>query len=178
MKIFAKLIPLTFLLCLICLGISYIFNIENLTYLHSYKNEAGLIIYDFDFMAYLDNININIITRATKDTIDISKFTGMVENYKTIWENGYQIGDITTTITNGFCLIINLVILMLNIPLTIARIIAGLILTALSLLGININSDSIILKSLNNFLDFATIPYLEPNLVTQISSNGIPVYIM
>lgn len=178
MRILAKLIPFTFLLCLICLGISYIFNIDGLTYLYSYKNDAEMIVYDFDFTSYINNIDIDIIKRATKDTIDISKFTGMVENYKTIWENGYQIGDITATITNGFCLIINLVILIINIPLTIARILAGVILTALSLLGININSNSIILKSLNMFLDFASIPYLEPSIVTEISSNGIPVYIM
>lgn len=178
MKILAKLIPFAFLLCLVSLGISYIFNIDGLTYLHSYKSEAGLIVYDFDFTSYFNNINIDIIKRATQDSVDISKFTGMIENYKTIWENGYQIGDITATITNGFCLIINVLILLINIPLTLARIIAGIILTALSLLGININSDSIILKSLNTFLDFGAIDYLEPSLALTISTNGVPVYIM
>lgn len=175
MKIFAKLIPLIFLLCLVCLGISYIFNINGLTYLTSYKNDAGLIVYTFDFTSYFDNINIDIIKKATKDTIDISKFTGMIENFKTIWEDGYNIGDITKTVTNGFALVINLIILIINIPLTILRILAGLLLTALSLLGININSDSIILKSLNTFLNYAVIPYLDPIIV---QSHAVPVYIM
>lgn len=163
MKILAKLIPFTFLLCLVCFGISYIFGIENLTYLTYNTTSNGMKVYYFDFNAYTQNIDINILKRATSNVIDTTTFNNIVEAWKTIWEDGYNFGDITTTIVNGFIMLFNIIILLVNIPLVLLRIASGILLTGLSLLGININNETgIIIPSLNALLDFGAINYIQP----------------
>lgn len=163
MKILAKLIPFTFLLCLVCFGISYVFGIENLTYLTYNTTNNGMKVYYFDFIAYTQNIDINILKRATSNVIDTTTFNNIVEAWKTIWEDGYNFGDITTTIVNGFIMVFNIIILLVNIPLVLLRIASGILLTGLSILGININNETgIIIPSLNALLDFGAIDYIQP----------------
>lgn len=163
MKILAKLIPFTFLLCLVCFGISYIFGIDNLTYLTFNTTNNGMKVYYFDFNAYTQNIDINILKRATSNVIDTTTFNNIVEAWKTIWEDGYNFGDITESVVNGFIMVFNIIILLVNIPLVLLRIASGILLTGLSLLGININNQTgIIIPSLNAILDFGAIDYIQP----------------
>lgn len=163
MKILAKLIPFTFLLCLICFGISYIFGIENLTYLTYNTTTNEMKVYYFDFNAYTQNIDINILKRATNNIIDTTTFNNIVEAWKTIWQDGYNFGDLTETIVNGFIMLFNIIILLVNIPLVLLRIASGILLTGLSILGININNETgIIIPTLNAILDFGAIDYIQP----------------
>jgi len=163
MKIFFRLIPITLLICFLCFGISYIFNIENLTYLQTLQTNNGTKVYSFDFASYVNNIDINILKRATQNIFDTQTFKNIIEAWTTIWEDGYNFGDLMNTIVNGFIMTIDIIMVIINIPLILLRICSGILLTGLSIIGININNETgIIIPSLNAILDFAAIPYIQP----------------
>lgn len=164
MKILAKLIPIITLICFVCLGIQVLFGTEDFTYLTYKYTENGIKIYNFDLNSYVDNLNINIIKRATTNVIDTSAFSNLFDAWQTIWEDGYQFADLAATIANGFVMLINTVIILINIPLVILRICSGIILTGMSITGININAEGIIINALKSLLDSATIPYIPPVL--------------
>lgn len=163
MKIFLKLIPLTLLICFICFGLTIIFDIQNLTYL-SRTTKDNITIYTFDMNQYVQNLNIDILKRATTNTIDVETFKNVFESWGTIWDNGYDFGDIFFSLLNGFIMVFDLLIVPINLVLIVLRIIAGIMLTGLSLIGININSNGVILTTLNNILDFSKIPLISPAL--------------
>lgn len=164
MKILAKLIPIITLMCFVCLGIQVLFGTEGLTYLTYKYTGNGIKIYNFDLNSYVDNLNINILKRATTNVIDTNAFKNVIDAWETIWADGYQFNDLLATIANGFVMLINAVIILINIPLIILRICSGIILTGMSIIGININAEGIIINALNSILDSATIPYISPVL--------------
>lgn len=163
MRIFTRLTPIILLICFVCFGITYIFGINNLTYLNTIHTTNGTTIYTFDFSNYVNNLDINILKRATQNAINLNTFKNIIEAWETIWQDGYDFGDLMNTIVNGFIMVIDMTILIVNIPLIIIRICAGIILTGLSLIGINISNETgVIIPALNSILDFAAIPYVEP----------------
>lgn len=164
MKILGKLIPIITLICFVCLGIQILFGTEGLTYLTYKYTGNGIKIYRFDLNSYVDNLDIDILKRATTNVIDTNAFKNVLDAWNTIWADGYQFKDILATVANGFVMLINAVILLINIPLVILRICSGIILTGMSIVGININANGIIINALNGILDSATIPYIAPVL--------------
>lgn len=164
MRILAKLIPIITAICFVCLGISILFGTEGLTYLTYKYTGNGIKIYTFNLNNYVDNLNINILKRATNNAIDTQTFKNLIKAWQTIWADGYQAGDLLATIGNGFTLLIDAVIILINIPLILLRIAAGILLTGMSITGININTKGVIINSLNNILDSAAIQYIQPIL--------------
>lgn len=177
-RLFLRITPIIMLICFICFGITHTFQQEgqaNITYLThetievtadnplTEENEQVTIEnYIFDFKSYRDNIDINILKRATTNVIDLQAYQNTLDNFNTIWENGYNPGDILLTLGNASLLIINTLILPINIILTPLRIISGILLTAFSLIGININRQTPIINTLNAILDKATINMINP----------------
>lgn len=156
-----RIIPFATLLCFVCFGITIVFNVNNLTYL-TQRTINGQTMYYFDFIHYIDNVDIEILQRATDNVIDTTPFQNIIDRWEELWADGYDVGDIVISIINGFTFIANIVILLINLILLIPKLIAGILLTALSLMGINIdNEQSIILTGLNTFLDISGIPMIN-----------------
>lgn len=156
-----RIIPFATLICFVCFGITIVFNIDNLTYL-SQQTIGTQTLYVFDFQHYISNIDINILQRATNNVIDVEPFQNIINRWEELWADGYDVGDIVISIINGFTFIANIVILIVNLILLIPKIASGILLTALSLMGINIdNEQSIILTGLNTFLDVTGIPMIN-----------------
>lgn len=176
--ILGRVIPIITLICFVSLGVLYIFNTDNLTYLNVeymdkttatiYTNpteeqkEQSYKIYTYDFKTYVDNIDQNILERSIENTLDFQRYNSVLTNFNNIWENGYSFGKITETILNAVILTINTAILPINIIVTPIRIIAGLLLTGISLMGINTNANTPINNMLNGILDYAVIPLINP----------------
>ena len=177
-RLFLRITPIIMLICFICFGITHTFQEEgqpNITYLThetieviadnplTQENEQVTIEnYNFDFKSYRENIDINILKRATNNIIDIEAYQKTKDEFNNIWKNGYNAGDIVRTIGNASLLIINTLILPINILIAPLRIISGILLTAFSILGININRQTPIINVLNSILDNAAIPMLRP----------------
>lgn len=158
---FFRIVPLITLICMICFGISYLFNIENLTYLET-KTIGNETIHTFNLSLYIRNLDINILKRAVSNVVDTETFIDIFEAWQTLWDDGYDFGDIFWSIVNGFIMVIDVILLIINIAIIPFRIIAGLLLTGMSLIGINIsNENSTILTALNTILDVATIPLIR-----------------
>ena len=177
-SLFFKLIPLVTLICCVCLGISHAFQTQqtgNITYLtaetitinnnntpQDTTDDITIENYTFDFATYRQNIDINILKRSTTNTLDINTYTSLLNVFNEIWEDGYNFGDGVQTIINAVILAIDTVIQILNILITPIRIIAGILLTGLSLVGININARTPINTALKGILDYAAIPLIRP----------------
>lgn len=179
-RILMRITPIFMLICFICLGITHTFQADynqQITYMsevyydktnfHPIDNptqeqkETALKVYEFDTQSYIDNIDIDILKRATTKTIQFETYIETLESFNTIWDNGYQTGDVLDTILNAVILIINTVLLPINIILVPLRIIAGIFLTAFSLVGININRETAIIIMLNFIIDRLAIPLIS-----------------
>lgn len=160
--LFTKVLPFTLLLCMICFGIDIIFPNMNVTYLtHTTINGSAL--YQFDFTSYFQNLSIDLLKKATTNLIDTETFKNIVETWKTIWEDGYDLGDMLKTIVNGFIMVIDAFLTIINLIIVILRIIIAILLLGMSVIGINIsNPDSTILKALNDIVKSLTIDLVQP----------------
>lgn len=163
---FKKVIPIIMLICFISFGISIIFQNTDITYLKhitidSQGNTLEHNYYTFDFNSYVQNIDIDILKRAITNIIDTESYQDVLNSWETIWTDGYQLGDIFSSIVNGFIMLIDVAITAINFLIVPIRIIAGVLLTGLSILGIDINSNGTIITSLNTLLDSATIPLID-----------------
>lgn len=180
-----RVIPLITLICFVCFGITYTFQQQDqtpITYLETnyYDKSNGFVIidnpteeqkeadttlkvYEFNFTDYRNNINQNILKRAVEHTLTLEAYQWTLEQFDEIWQDGYQIFDVSKTIANGVVLIINTLILPINILLVPLRIIAGLLLTGMSIIGININNGIIITPILTFILDKLAVPFIAPN---------------
>lgn len=169
-KFFLKITPIIMLICFVCFGISHTFNAgnNNITYLTQetiqIDENTSIDQYKFDFRSYADNIDISILKRSTNQIIDIDTWQSTINSYNILWQDGYDIGDISQTILNSGILIIDGIIQFINITLVPWRIISGILLTGLSIIGININKETIIHNTLNSILDYAQIPLIAPVL--------------
>lgn len=156
-----KVLPFTLLLCMICFGIDIIFPNMNVTYL-THTTINGSIMYQFDFTSYFQNLSIEPFRKATNDLIDTETFKNIVNTWKAIWEHGYDLGDISKTLVNGFIMVIDAFLTIINLIIVILRIIIALLLTGMSIIGININNpNSVILTSLNDIVESLTIPLVQ-----------------
>lgn len=156
-----KVLPFTMLLCIICFGIDIIFPNMNITYL-THTTINGSVLYQFDFTSYFQNISIELFRKATNDLIDTESFKNIINAWKTIWQDGYQFGDVFKSMVNGFIMVIDAVLTIINLIIVILRIIIALLLTGISIIGININNpNSVILTTLNSIVDSLTIPLVQ-----------------
>lgn len=180
-RLFSRIIPLIMLICFICFGIIHIFPTENntasLTYLETqyvdkttgetYTNPTeeqknnSYKMYTFDMVSYTQNIDQDILKRSISGTFNLSAYDNTINRIKNIWADGYDFGDGIQTLVNGIVLVINTILLPINIILTAIRVVAGLILTGISLLGVNINRTTPILNFLTFLLDHLSIPLLN-----------------
>lgn len=178
-RFFIRITPIIMLICFICFGISYSFETagsnQQITYLthetitiddnetpNDTTDDIVIDDYSFDFRSYRQNINIDILKRATNNIIDIEAYKTTKDEFNNIWKNGYNPGDIVRTVGNALLLVINTLILPINIIIAPLRITSGILLTAFSIIGININNNTGIIKALNSILDNAAIPMLRP----------------
>lgn len=186
-RLFLRITPIIMLICFICFGITHAFQQAgqpNITYLtheviavddnntpNDTTDDITIDNYTFDVQSYANNININILKRATTNIINLEAYTETINGFKNIWRDGYQFGDGVHTIVNAIILAINTLLVPLNVILAPIRIIAGILLTAFSLVGININRETIIITSLNAILDHAAIPMINPTFNKDDLSN-------
>lgn len=157
-----KILPFTMLLCIICFGIDIIFPNMNVTYL-THTTINGSVLYQFDFTSYIQNLSIELIRKATSNLIDADTFKEIVDEWKLIWVDGYQFGDVFKTLVNGFIMVIDAFLTFINLIIVVIRIIIAILLMGLSLIGININNpNSLILKTLNDIVETLTINLIHP----------------
>lgn len=171
-RLYFRILPIITLICFICFGVTHIFDrneTKHITYLThetintgTAENPIYIENYNFDMRSYIDNIDINILERATNQVIDTNTFENTLYRFNQIWENGYDVGDVSMTIINGIILVVNGILTMINMTLIPIRIACGILLTAFSLVGININVETPITKSLNWLLDSLQIPLIQP----------------
>ena len=177
-RLFLRITPIIMLICFVCLGITHTFQQEgqpNITYLTSEvitiddnntpnntTDDLTVRNYTYDFESYRNNLNQNILQRSITNTIDVETYQKTTEQFNVIWADGYQFGDGVQTIVNAVILVINSLIIPINIIITPLRLTAGVLLTAMSLVGININRQTFILKALNAILDYTAIPMINP----------------
>lgn len=160
--LFTKVLPFTMLLCIVCFGIDIIFPNMNVTYL-THTTINGSVLYQFDFTSYFENLSIELLRQATSDAIDTETFSNIVETWKTIWTNGYDLGDIFKTLVNGFIMVVDALLTIINLIIVILRIIVAILLLAMSVIGININNqNSVILETLRNIVASLTIDQVQP----------------
>lgn len=159
--LFTKVVPFTLLLCIVCFGIDIIFPNMNVTYL-THTTINGSVLYQFDFTSYFQNLSIELLRQATTDLIDTETFKNIVNAWKTIWTDGYDLGDIFKTIVNGFIMVIDAFLTIINLIIVILRIIIAILLLGMSIIGINIsNENSVILTTLNDIVASLTIPLVQ-----------------
>lgn len=177
-KFFFKIFPIITLICFVSIGIMNIFNNENLTYLSSeyidkdtgqiYTNptneqrENSYHLYTFDVRSYANNIDQDVLARSIENTLDIQTYNRVLGKFNEIWDDGYQLFDGVSTIINVGILIVDTLILPINIVITPLRLCSGILLTCMSLIGININANTTINTMLNGILDYAIIPLIRP----------------
>lgn len=152
-NLFRKLIPITLLICLISFGIAQIFTTNGLTYISTITNTDGISYTKFDFAKYIKNINTTYIKDAVTNVIDVKGLQQQLNQFKKIWNDGYDLGDGIKTIIGVIILVIDLFITFLNMLFVPIRLIAGLILTALNIVGINTNTSSPIINLLKMLLN-------------------------
>lgn len=179
-NLFKKIIPIITLICFVCFGITTAIKTQNnvqLTYLtEEYYNKTTFEkinnptqqekqnaekFYHFDMVEYANNLDINIITTATQNVIDIEAYKNTSAKITGLWTNGYQIGDITKTILNAIILVIDTLIVAINIAFLPLRLIAGILLTAMSLIGINISKGIVLIPFLKIVLNNFAIPLIS-----------------
>lgn len=176
-RLILRITPIIMLICFICLGITHTFQqvgTQNITYL-SYEtitldnnnteettDDITIDNYTFDFTSYTTNIeNLNILERSLNHTLDIDAYERTLNRFNTIWDDGYNVGDVSNSILNGVILVINTIILPINILLVPIRICSGIILTGLAIMGIRIDQQTPIITLLNNLVDKLTIPLIN-----------------
>lgn len=171
-RLFTKIIPIITLVCFLCLGITITFanlNQPNLTYLTTEtinvgteENPNNITYYNLNTIEYMSNMKVDILKQATENTIDTNTYQATINRFNEIWENGYNIGDVLDTIANAILLVINSLIIVINIIILPLRIISGLLLTAFTLIGININNGVIVIPLLKGILNNLAIPLISP----------------
>lgn len=181
-RLFLRITPIITLICFICFGITHTFQQQNqqpLTYLSTEEVQYTIYtrdpntqeyiqetetqeIYTFDMTSYVNNLNQNILKRATNNIFDLTAYKKTLDTFDNIWKDGYQFGDGVQTIINTGILIVNTIITIINVVITPLRLIAGIILTGLSVMGININRQTPFITAMNAILDNANIKYLKP----------------
>lgn len=186
-NLFKKIIPIIMLVCFICLGITHTFgrfqatetngvSESNISYIskvdaNSETNPNAMSYYTLDVNNYLSNIDFDILKRATNHVIDTETLQDNLRTFNLIWENGYQIGDVSDTIINGILLIINLISTAINLCILPVRIIAGILLTGFALVGIKTNTNGIIINGLNALLDVTAIPLINPTIQQEVTNS-------
>ena len=120
-RLFLRITPIIMLICFICFGITHTFQQEgqpNITYLTSEvitlddnntqttTDDITIKNYNFDFKSYRENIDINILKRSVNNSLNIDSFKTTINGFRTIWNNGYQVGDVLRSVANGILLII------------------------------------------------------------------------
>ena len=169
-RLFLKITPIMLLICCICFGISHTFQKEgqlDITYLTTETINIGTeeepenkTIYVFDMPTYVKNIDQHILSRSIEHTVDLQAYQNLQKRFNQIWEDGYQFGDIFNTILNAVLLGINTLILPINIILVPLRVASAIILTGMSLVGINTDHGIFIVPILNFIVDNLAIPYI------------------
>lgn len=177
-RLFLRITPIITLICFICFGIYHTFETNqtgSITYLskevitlndnatpEDTTDDLTIEQYKFDTKSYVENINQDILKRSTNNVADLTIYERNLATFNLIWEDGYNFGDGIQTIINVGLLLINTLILPINILLVPLRIIAGVLLTAFSIVGINVNSETPIINFLNTILDNLVIPLIDP----------------
>lgn len=177
-RFFIRITPIIMLICFICFGITHIFsrnNQQNITYLTSetvqIDQNTTINSYTFDFQGYIENANASRLKDSVTNTLDIDSWQSLINSFNTIWGNGYDPADITLTLLNGLLLIVDGFITALNIMILPFKLSAGIILTALAIMGIRTNNVGIITTTLNGIIDYVSIPLIPPAL-----PSGTPIY--
>lgn len=177
-RLFMRILPIITLICFICFGISYTFETQqtgSLTYLskevitlndnetpQDTTDDLTIEQYKFDMVSYAQNIDQDILKRSTTKVFQLQTYQAVLDTFNNIWEDGYNSGDIMNTILNASILIIDTLILPINIVLVPLRITAGILLTAFSLVGINVNKQTTIINALNFLVDKLNINLSNP----------------
>lgn len=171
-RLFTKILPIMMLICFISFGILNTFQTEgqaNLTYLTQETYNIGTEenpeykeLYTFDTKSYAENINQDILNRSLDHVLTLEAYQLTLNKFQQIWDDGYNLFDISRTIANGVVLIINTIILPINILLIPLRIISGIILTGMSIVGINVNNGRFICPVLIFIIDKLAIPFIQP----------------
>lgn len=178
-RLFLRITPIIMLICFVCLGISHAFQQEgqpNITYLtteiitlddnntETTEDDITITNYKFDFRSYTQNIDNDILKRATENVFNIDDYNKNVAVFNLIWNDGYDFGDGIQTIVNAVILVINSLLTLFNILLTPIRITAGIIITALSILGIDVtkNQNKPLIYTLHGILDNLNIKLMKP----------------
>lgn len=177
-KFFIRITPIIMLICFICFGISHIFttnNQQNITYLThetiQINENTTIEDYTYDFQGYIQNANASRLKDSVTTSMEIESWQSLINSFDTIWGNGYDPADITLTLLNGILLIVDGFITAINLLILPIKLSAGIILTALTIMGIKTNNVGIITTTLNGIIDYVTIPLIPPAL-----PSGTPLY--
>jgi len=169
-RLFSRLIPIITLVCFICLGITTAFNPinknNNLTYLTKetiqLNNNEELTYYNFDTLSYLNNLKGEELIESLGNTIDTDSYNNNLVKFNQIWEDGYQVGDVSASIVNAGILVVNTILVGLNLIFLPVRLICGLLLVGMSAVGINISQGYVIIPMLKGLAMNLNIPLITP----------------
>lgn len=190
-RFFLRITPIIMLICFICFGITHIFgnrnqNGQHLTYLENNKillnnpEQDGyvnsIVEYKFNVEEYIENASTKTLIEGLQKSADFQGWVNNINAFKTIWENGYNAGDIALSVVNGCILIVNSIITLINFTLIPIRLSAAIFLTAISIMGVNINYDGTIINALKLMINSTTIPNIEPLLPTGQSIYYLQTY--
>lgn len=174
-NLFKRILPIIMIICFICLGITHIFKPtpnRQLTYLtqetiHSDITNTDTTFYKFDTNAYMSNITSNTLKESLNLEDSFSTYQQVLRTFGLIWADGYQIGDIIKTIGNAVILLIDTLIMPINFILIPIRISMAILLTTLSLIGINTGYKVGLIKFITVLATEIEIPLLSMKNDTQ-----------
>ena len=181
---FKKIIPIIMLVCFVSLGITKSFEalgIENLTYLSqetinvgTEENPQNFEYYNLDVNGYMQGMETNILERAVSNVFDVDTYSRVLNTFNQIWADGYQFFDGIFTLINAIILVIDSMIMPINALLVLCRVGCALILTGLTIVGININAGGVITTALFAIVDHLAIPLIPPvyNVDMNTTLNG------
>ena len=175
-RFFIRITPIIMLICCICFGITHAFSNsseQNVTYLNQITENVGtqenpnnITYYYFDVDSYIQNANANILKRSINSSVNVTSWTANIDAFSILWDNGYNVGDVTMSIVNGLLLVVNGLITTINILFVPFRLSFAVLLTGISIMGININRDTPIFRTFNTIIDNTAIPVIPPMLPT------------
>lgn len=163
-RVLFTIIPVATILIAVSYGIDAIFgNTADLTYLGWTSPTGEYYANVYDFRAYLSALNVSDLTKpfmnlANSLDIIVAPFRAI----QGLFEDGYNFGDGIKTIINCLFGIINALIWVIDMLFSILQAVIILLGKILSLVGININSDFVVIKAFRTFTEFTIIPGIPP----------------
>lgn len=163
-RVLFTIIPVATILIAVSYGIDAIFgNAADLTYLGWTSPTGEYYANVYDFRAYLSALNISDLTKPfvnLANSLDI--IAAPFRAIQKILADGYNFGDGIKTIVNGIIGIINALIWVIDMVFSIIQALVIILGKILSLVGININSEFVVIKAFRTFTEFTIIPGIPP----------------